>query len=90
MKRILLLLAVGAFIACPSTSKAQNNPPPDPGPPPADAPHAGHHHDLSFLTEAEKAELKKAHDAALAADPSLAAEGKANQEAMHATRWTRP
>jgi hypothetical protein len=39
---------------------------------------------MKFLTEAEKAELKKAHDAAIAADPSLAAEEKANMEAMQA------
>jgi len=29
---------------------------------------------MGFLTDAEKAELKKAHDAAIAADPSLATE----------------
>jgi hypothetical protein len=32
---------------------------------------------MDFLTPAEKAELKKAHDAAIAADPSLETEGAA-------------
>jgi hypothetical protein len=39
---------------------------------------------MSFLTDAEKQELNKAHDAALAADPSLATEEKANWDAMKA------
>jgi hypothetical protein len=37
---------------------------------------------MSFLTDAEKAELKKAHDAAIAADPSLATEEQSIHEAM--------
>jgi Spy/CpxP family protein refolding chaperone len=60
--------------------KAQDGPPP---PPPGEGGGpGGHHHDLNFLTDTEKAELKKAHDAAIAADPSLAQQEKANQEAM--------
>jgi len=87
MKRILILLTAGAIIACPALLKAQDDPAPPPGN--AEGPGGpgvggpgGHHHDLSFLTDAEKAELKKAHDAAIAADPSLAEQEKANQEAM--------
>ena len=34
----------------------------------------GHHHHDSVLTDAEKAQLKTAHDAALAANPSLQTE----------------
>ena len=41
---------------------------------------------MDFLTDAEKAELKKAHDAALAADPSLATEDKSIHEKMDADR----
>ena len=73
MKRTFLLLTLGALLACPCLTKADdstNQPPP--GPPPE-----GHHHDMSFLTDAEKAELKKAHDAAVTADPSLVTEEQA-------------
>jgi hypothetical protein len=41
---------------------------------------------LAGLTDAEKAELKKDHDAVLAADPTLGAEEKKNMEAMQAAR----
>jgi hypothetical protein len=72
MKRTLLLLTLGAALACPSLAKAQDstNAPP-PGPPPG-GPH------MDFLTDAEKQELHKAHDAAFAADPSL----KIDQDAL--------
>lgn len=39
---------------------------------------------MKFLTDAEKAELHKAHDAAVAADPSLATEEKSTMDAMKA------
>jgi hypothetical protein len=83
MKRTLVLLASGALLALPLCAQTDTNAPPS-GPPPE-----GHHHhgpDMDFLTADEKAELKKDHDAALAADPSLAAEEKklhADMEAAH-------
>jgi hypothetical protein len=74
MKRTLLLLTLGALLATPFLAKADDSTPPS-GPPPGGAPGGHHeHHDLSFLTEDQKAELKKDHDAVLAADPSLATE----------------
>lgn len=83
MKRIILLLSLGAILSCPSLAKADDstNAPP-PTPPPGEGP--GGHHGMGFLTDAEKAELHKAHDAAIAADPSLATEEKANWDAMKA------
>jgi len=73
MKRTLLLLSLGALLTCPSLAQPADstNAPPS-GPPPGE----GHHHDLKFLTDAEKQELHKAHDAALAADPTLATQKK--------------
>jgi hypothetical protein len=71
MKRIFFLLTLGAILTCPSLVKAQDstNAPPS-GPPPG-----GFHHDhMSFLTDAQKAELKAAHDAAVTANPSLGTE----------------
>jgi hypothetical protein len=75
MKRIFLLLTLGAALACPSYAQTTNAPPSG-GPP------EGFHHDhgMGFLTDAEKAELKKAHEAAIAADPSLQTE----EESIHA------
>ena len=40
--------------------------------PPNGGPGGHHHHGFDFLTEAQKAELKAAHDKAIAANPSLA------------------
>ena len=92
MKRTLLLLTVGAaLLASPALIHAQDaNTPPAGGPPaggPPDGGPGGHHHgppDLSFLTDAQKAELKKAHDAALAANPDLAKQDAAMQAAREA------
>lgn len=68
MKKTLLLL--GALLAFPIFTHAQDaNTPPAGGPPPGGP--GGHHHDMAFLTDAQKAELKKAHDAAIAANPDL-------------------
>jgi len=92
MKRLLFALTLSAAVALPalaqptdSTSAATTNAPASdtPPPPPGGGP-GGHHDHFKFLTEAEKAELKKAHDAAIAADPTLATEEKANFEAMKA------
>jgi hypothetical protein len=81
MKRILLTLTFGALIACPAMAQpADDTNAPPPGPPPG-----GHHHGPD-LTDAEKAELKKAHDAALAADSSLAAQEKSIRDKMEADR----
>ena len=47
---------------------------------------------MDFLTDAEQQEMHKAHDAAFAADPTLATEGKAIMDQMKAARdsGTRP
>jgi hypothetical protein len=76
MKRMLLSLALGAALACPSLVKADDptNAPPSGGPPPGEGPGGHHDHGMSNLTDAEKAELHKAHDAAIAADPTLKTE----------------
>src|SRR5271155_1264957 len=83
MKRIFLLLTLGAALTCPSFAQPADS---TNAPPPGGPPDGGFHHDhgMGFLTDAEKAELKKAHDAAIAADPSLATEEKANWDAMKA------
>jgi Spy/CpxP family protein refolding chaperone len=88
MKRTLLLLTVGAaLLACPTFIHAQDSTnAPASGGPPEGGP-GGHHHgppDVSFLTDAQKAELKKAHDAALAANPDLAKQDQAMQAAHEA------
>jgi hypothetical protein len=83
MKRMFLSLALGAALACPSLAKADdstNAPPPPSGPPPGEGP-GGHHDHMGFLTDAEKQELKAAHDAAIAADPSL----KTEEDALKAS-----
>ncbi len=79
MKRLFLSILLGAAVACPSLQAQDTNTPP-PGPPPGEGGPGGHH----GLTYAEKAELKKAHDAAIAADPSLETEGKAVMDKMKA------
>ena len=76
MKRLFLSILLGAAVACPSLQAQDTNTPP---PPPPGEGGPGHHHGPP-LTDAEKAELKKAHDAAIAADPSL----KTEEEAQHA------
>lgn len=77
MKRILLLLTLGAALACPSLAKADDstNAPPS-GPPP------GGHRGFGFLTPAERQELKAAREAAFKADPSL----QTDQDALKASR----
>ena len=81
MKRLLFVLTLGAALACPAMAQpadsTSTNAPPD-GPPPGEH---HHDHDMKFLTDAEKAELKKAHDAAIAGDPSL----KTEEDSIHAT-----
>jgi hypothetical protein len=79
MKRILLLLTLGAVLSCPSYAQTSNAAPP-PGPPPG-----GPHFD-KILTPAEQAEMKKAHDAAIAADPTLATEEKDIHDQMKEAR----
>jgi hypothetical protein len=79
MKRLFLCLVLGAAVACPSLTKADdstNTPPPPP--PPGEGP--GGHHWGANLTDAERAELKKAHGAAITADPSL----KTEEDSLHA------
>ena len=79
MKRLLLVLTLGAVLGSPtfaqSTDSTKQPPPPPPG---------GHHHGMDFLTDAEKQELHKAHDAAVAADPTLASDEKSIGEQMKA------
>ena len=80
MKRLFLVLTLGALASSAFAQSADSTNAPPPGPPPGE-----HHHDhMGFLTDAEKAELKKAHDAAIAADPSLGTEEQAIHEAMKA------
>ena len=88
MKRLLFALTLSAAVAIPalaqptdSTSAPSNTPPS--GPPPDGGGHGGMH-GMKFLTDAERAELKKAHDEAITADPALGTEEKANMEAMKA------
>jgi hypothetical protein len=82
MKSILLTLVLGTLMACPALAQRSDstNAPPPGGPP------EGHRHGMDFLTDAEKTELKKAHDAAIAADPSLATEEQSMKEKMEAVR----
>ena len=63
---------MGALLACPTLTKADDATPPPPGEGPPPGEH--HHPDLSFLTDAQKAELKKDHDAVMAAHPDWATE----------------
>jgi hypothetical protein len=63
MKNILLILTLGALLAYPSFAKADDS---------TNAPPGGHYgHGMGFLTDAQKQELKAAHDAAIAANPTL-------------------
>ncbi len=73
MKRLLLALTLGLALASPSFAQPTDstNAPPS-GPPPGG--HFGH--GMNFLTEAQKQELHKAHDAAVAANPSLGTQEK--------------
>ncbi|MEI9998630.1 MAG: hypothetical protein WDO13_05415 [Verrucomicrobiota bacterium] len=74
----LFVVAVGALLACPVLAQDATNAPPAP-PPPGEGGPGGHHHHhdmFPFLTDAEKAQYKKDHDAVFAADPTLATEGK--------------
>jgi Spy/CpxP family protein refolding chaperone len=82
MKRLLFVLTLGAALALPAfaqSTDSTNAPPPGEGGP------GGHHDHMKFLTDAEKAELHKAHDAAIAADPGLATEEKAQWDDMKAS-----
>jgi Spy/CpxP family protein refolding chaperone len=71
--KTLLYLTMGALLLCPilanaqSTNAAPSGPPPGPG----DGGPTGRHHGFDFLTPDQQAELKKDHDAALAANPTL-------------------
>jgi len=78
MKRILLVLILGAALASPSFAQPADstNAPPQ-GPPPG-----GHHG--GGLTSDEWQQLKSAHDAALQANPDLAAQEKQLKEEMEA------
>jgi hypothetical protein len=79
MKNLLFVLTLGAALACPALAQTTNNTPP----PPSDGPPGGEHHDrMGFLTDAEKAELKAAHDAAVAKDPTLGTDEQTFHEQM--------
>lgn len=79
MKRILLLLSLGAILTCPSFAQDQDSTNAAPqGPPPGEGPPGG------GLTPDERQELKSAHDAALQANPDLAAQEKQLREEMDA------
>ena len=78
MKRTLLVLTLGALLTCPTFAQpaGSTNAPSHQGPPPGGR--------QGMLTDEEQQELHKAHDAALQANPDLAAEGKALTEKMEA------
>jgi len=74
MKRTLLVLTVGALLACPLFAQPTGS---TSAPPPG-----GHHPGMDSLTESEKQEMHKAHDAALAANPSLGTEEQGMRDQM--------
>lgn len=81
----LLYVTLGALLACPILASAQDSTNAAPsGPPPEGGP--GGHHGMKFLTADEKAELKKAHDAAVAANPDLAKQEADLHQKMEAAR----
>lgn len=86
MKRLLFVLTLGAALACPAMAQpadsTSTNAPPD-GPPPGEH---HHDHDMKFLTDAEKAELHKAHDEAVQANPALGTEEKDLMDQMKEAR----
>ena len=87
MKRILLVLSLGAFLAAPAfaQSAGTNTPPANPPPHgPGGPPPGGHLGGMNVLTPEERDQLKSAHDAALAANPALDAEFKDLQEKQKA------
>jgi hypothetical protein len=70
MKKIFFLLTLGAALTCPSLVKAQDST--------TTPPSGGFHHDhMGFLTDAQKAELKAAREAAFTAHPCLKTEADA-------------
>ncbi|MCE0523059.1 MAG: hypothetical protein LV480_09130 [Methylacidiphilales bacterium] len=77
MKRIVLLLALGALTASSSFAQSPNSTNPPPPPPGGGGPHG-------MLTDAEKQELHKAHDAAFQANPDLASQEKELNQEMDA------
>ncbi len=81
--KTLLTLTLGALLACPllATAQTSTSPATPPGPPPG-----GFHHGMKFLTDYEKAELKKAHDAAATANPDLFKQESDLREKMEAGR----
>jgi len=66
--KTLLYVTLGALLACPVLVNAQSTNAAPSGPPPGDG--GGWHHGPK-LTDAERAELKKAHDEAATANPDL-------------------
>ena len=79
MKRLLLILTLGAALASPSFAQpADSTNAPPPGPPHGE----GDHH--AVLTQDQREELKTAHDAALQANPDLAAQEKQLRQQMDA------
>ncbi len=78
--KTVLTLTLGALLACPIFANAQSTTTGDGG-------GGGEHHGppgMKFLTSDERAELKKAHDAAVAANPDLAKQDEALHEKMKA------
>jgi hypothetical protein len=78
MKRILLVLTLGAALGSPAfaqSADSTNAAPPGP---------AHHRHWDAVLTDAERQELHTAHDAAIQANPDLATEGKDLMDKMKA------
>ncbi len=91
----LLYLTLGALLACSTFASAQTSTNVAPAGPPPDGGGGsgggggggeGPHHGMKFLTPAEQAELKKAHDAVAASDPALVAKMKDVMGQMHDAR----
>jgi Spy/CpxP family protein refolding chaperone len=84
--KTVLTLTLGALLACPLLATAQTSTSTETpsGPPPGGGP--GGHHGMKFLTEADRAELKKAHDAAAAANPDLFKQDEEFHQKMEASR----
>jgi Spy/CpxP family protein refolding chaperone len=85
--KTILTLTLGALLACPLLATAQTSTSTETpsGPPPGGE--GGHHHggpDFKFLTADEKAELKKAHDAAATANPDLFKQDEEMHQKMRA------
>jgi Spy/CpxP family protein refolding chaperone len=80
MKTTLLAVALTLCLAGPTWAQDASGG----GTPPADGGGGGHHWGGGGLTDDQKAELKAAHDAAIAANPDLESQIKTDRETLQA------